>query len=396
MATNHFYDETAGHRIVVAAMGEGKPLLRAALLGAYVELISVMQRNVAASADAKIPLENVETHITRGDIMAIEPWEPDTITTALIKYGLLTEPDQHGHYRLIPHAKLTHWEQPETIYWRKLGRQDTRDPDLNRAVRYRDGDQCRCCHVLVKWGAPKTDPERGTLDHVDPRTPAEGNPEALAVTCGRCNGIRSDRPDADEIAPHQPVPEHPYYTKETAAWLRAAGYKLPGGKPMRATGKQWLLPRIEITARPAKKTDNPHPASDPAASGNTRNPETPQNGAQGTETPQHDERPRSQRDNAPKGQRPAPRADNASTESRSQFERNSHEVREPNSGAPPPDSRTKPPPKSTPLPRGAREGKVVNQGGAGHGSAPASATKPSPRKRSRRGKSSPHAQKGNP
>lgn len=264
MPINQTYDETAGHRVIVATMAEARPLLRAAALGAYVELVSVQQRNVKASLEQGIAPDAIDTRISLGDLIAIEPWEFQALAAAMVKHHLLTEPDQEGKYRLVEHPKLVGWDTPQQVWWEKERRKDNRDPLLELAVRHRDGDQCRVCHKIVRWGTSKSDPDGGTLDHVDPRTPAKGDPGALAVACRTCNGIRSDRRDADEFAPHQPAPAHPFYTAGTVAYLKRKDItEYPDGTQiLKPTGRRWLLPAISITPRPRNQRDT---AQQPAA-----------------------------------------------------------------------------------------------------------------------------------
>lgn len=344
MATNHFYDETANHPIVVAAMAEGRPLLRSALLGAYVELVSAAQREVVAAIQAghDLPKPGI---VSLGTIVAIEPFDTRTLLDGLLRYRYL-EKISDTTFRLIPHAKLAHWEAPEVLAWRAQQRRDTQDPVLRAAVRFRDGDQCRVCHILVKWGGKSGEDDTGTLDHVTPRVAANGDPEKLAVTCMRCNRLRSDRPDANEWAPHQPVPDVPFYTPGTVRYLRERGYKV--GRP---TGQKWFLPRIEIVARPATQADT---APSDLPTGQTPLPtpqEAPQTPSWG---PTEDVRP-ALADTAPSGLRPAVAADHAAdqrdllpeiprSEVSPKFDASSPEVRSPNFAQVPPVSRSDEPP----------------------------------------------------
>lgn len=344
MATNHTYDETAGHSVVVAPMAEASPLLRPALFGAYVELVSIAQKSAVAAVQAGVHAQHVAGVVTLGDIISIEPWQGQHLADKLVQYKYL-EPMGDTRYRLVQHARLVHWENPETLAWRAAQRKDVRDPALAAAVRLRDGDQCRCCRVLVKWGAPADDPERGTYDHVNPRVLANGNPEALAVTCGSCNGIRSDRPDANEFAPHQPPPAVPFYTASTAKYLRGRGYK-----GIRATGKAHLLPRITITARPAPKADTA-PLSDPTASG--------------TPLPHDPARPATQADTAPP--RDPATSGTPRPAVRSQSDSSSLETRLANSPPEPPISRSDDPPARGGLHGGDGKGRVGAGGGVGAG-----------------------------
>ncbi len=382
MAVNHFYDETAGHQVVVAAMAEARPLLRSALLGAYIELVSMSQKAAVAAVQTGTAAHHVAGVVSRGDLVAIEPWETDLLVDALIRYNYLEVTGPDG-YRLRPHPKLAHWEPPETLAWRAAQRKDVSDPIVRELVRLRDGDQCRCCHVVVNWGAKKEDPLKGTLDHINPRILANGDPEALAVTCGRCNGIRSDRVDANDFASHQPPPEVPFYTDSTAKYLRGRGHT-----GVRPTGKKWLLPLIPITARPASPADTA-PSHDSAPSGTPRAPERPQEAVSGDETSSPGQRPAHQADTASQPARPASPADTAPLRDpatsgiprsavRPQSDRSSIETHQANSPPDPPDSRTKQPPKVGGLTCGVGKGGDGDGGGAGPGPR---------RRRARRGKS---------
>ncbi|MCB2413664.1 hypothetical protein LGT39_12495 [Demequina sp. TTPB684] len=371
MAVNHFYDETAGHQVVVAAMAEARPLLRSALLGAYIELVSMSQKAAVAAVQTGAVAHHVAGIVTRGDLVAIEPWETDLLVDALTRYNYL-EHAGTDRYRLRPHPKLAHWEKPETLAWRAAQRKDVSDPIVRELVRLRDGDQCRCCHNVVNWGAKKEDPLRGTLDHVNPRVLANGDPEALAVACGRCNGIRSDRVDANDFAPLQPPPEVPYYTASTAKYLRGRGHN-----GVRPTGKKWLLPLIPITPRPALPADTA-PLHDSAPSGTPRALERPQEAVSGDETLSPAQRPAHQADTASRPARPAFPADTAHprdpatsgtprTAVRPQSDRSSIETRQANSPPDPPDPRTKRPPNRGGLTSGVGKGREGDGGGAGPG-----------------------------
>lgn len=410
MPINQTYDETAGHRVIVATMAEGRPLLRAAVLGAYVELVSVMQRNVKASLEQGMQPAAIDTRISVGDLIAIEPWAHTELAAAMVKHGLLTAPDADGRYRLVEHPKLVGWDTPEQVWWSKERRKDTRDPMLELAVRHRDGDQCRVCRDVVHWGKSKTDPRGGTLDHVDPRTPAGGDPGALAVACRTCNGIRSDRRDADEFAPHQDVPERPYYTDATVKYLRDHGIvTYPDGSPLlRASGKRWLLPRLTITPRPRTQRDTateeqrPAPAVDPATSPSDPAPSGithPQEPLGAPHTPVQgnpDLRPGTQPDHAAHGQRPAPMADHAATECDPTTSGTPHHAEPPQN----PARTTREPsgfsPRTPPIPPGnpqsdtgglpCREGKGREGTGEGGAGREASAR---PARRGRRGRNRP-------
>jgi 5-methylcytosine-specific restriction endonuclease McrA len=377
VAHNFFYDETTGHEVVTRAMIERRPLWRSALLGMYIELISTTQKKAKAAVDTRTHTDHVDDLVTYGDIASIEPWATDEIVDGLIRYGYMTH-DHTDVYRLVKHKMLAHWETVDQLAWRRAQQRDLKDVVLIRQVRYRDGDQCRICHTVVHWTG-KDDDTKGTLDHVRARTPAEGNPEALAVACMRCNRIRSDRPDADTFAPHQPAPERPYYTKSTADYLRHGGFATQiDGTPMQKVGEQHKLKKIEIIVPPRPKTPR-----DPAASGTPRT-TTPPGAVEG-----HHEaaRPATQADTAHPTARPASPADTAQRDpfpgtprdpaSRSQSGRNPTEIRGPDYRSDPSPPRTKPPENGGGVEGGEGKGR---SSGTGLAQAPA-------RRRARRGRS---------
>ena len=350
MARNYFVDETAGHQVVVAAMAEARPFLRSALLGAYVELISMTQKKAMAAVDegGDAVATHVDDMVTFGEVVAIEPFAAQDLLNGLIRYCYLEPTDTCGVYRLLKHRKLIDWEPVDRLKWRRDSAKDLKDEVLRRAVRYRDGDQCRVCHTVVRWGGPDG-PDKGQLDHVIARTPARGDPEALAVTCTRCNGLRSDRPDANTFAPHQPVPEHPFYTASTASYLHAGGYLTQvDGTPMkRPVGVKWKLDPIKIT--PPQRTTK-EPPRDPATSGTPRTEAPllePLQGLQGPPRPatQADTattaRPAHKADTAPRD--PAPGGTPRTGQVRPEFDASSTETQSSNFQPDPSHTRTKQP-----------------------------------------------------
>ncbi|WNM27539.1 hypothetical protein RN607_00635 [Demequina capsici] len=302
MAVNHTYDELAGHRTVVAPMVETRAFWRSTLLGAYIELVSVMMRSAVAACEGGASNDDVEGIVTFGDIVTIEPWGTAELIQGLLDYNYMVDAGP-GVYRLQRYEKLVHWKRPQQVAWEKLCRKETADPKLKAQVRYRDGDQCRVCHAVVKWGAKAGDDLRGTLDHKYPGVPADGNPDMLAVTCTRCNGIRSNRADANDIAPWQDAPEKPFYTENTAKYLRVNH----GYAGVRKTGRAHLLPHIEISARPVAQPTDPAPR-DPAYDRTPRTAEDTSAAPQGPSPA----RPATQADTAPATPaRPATAADTA-------------------------------------------------------------------------------------
>ena len=65
-----------------------------------------------------------------------------------------------------------------------------RDPALKAAVRHRDGDRCRYCGIVVRFGDQRS-PLGGTYDHVNPKG---GNVlRNVVVACRGCNSSKGDR-----------------------------------------------------------------------------------------------------------------------------------------------------------------------------------------------------------
>jgi len=252
---HHSYDETSSHPVIVAAMAERRPFWRSALFGAYMELVSVQGKQAYAASLAGKPTSHVDRVVTIGDVANIEPYATDCLVAGLLRRDFMLYIG-HDRFQLVQHAKLTHSRTAMQLWWEREKKKDTEDPVMKAAVRWRDGDQCRCCRGSLNWGKGNdTDPLGGTLDHRTPGEPAQ-SPDDLAATCRRCNGIRSDAPNANESAPWQPAPEKPFYTKGTVTYLRKANYTTdPTGAVLRPTGQQYLLPTITILPRPAAPAD---------------------------------------------------------------------------------------------------------------------------------------------
>lgn len=252
---HHFYDETSSHPIIVAAMAERRPFWRSALYGAYGELVSVQGKQAYAASLVGKPVSHVDRIVTVGDVANIEPFATDCMVAGLVRRKYMRYVGDE-RFQLVQHAKLTHSRTAMQMWWERVKKKDTDDPVMKAAVRWRDGDQCRCCHNLLNWAKGNdTDPFGGTLDHRTPGQPAE-SPDDLAAVCRRCNGIRSDSPNANDVAPWQPVPDQPFYTKGTVTFLRKALYTTdPKGNYLHPTGKQYFLTTITILPRPAIPAD---------------------------------------------------------------------------------------------------------------------------------------------
>lgn len=91
----------------------------------------------------------------------------------------------------------------------------TRQVEPTRAVRLRDGDQCRYCGKTVSY-TDRTSGRAGTYDHPDP-----ANREVFVVACKACNTWKYGRTVAEwvEIGGLEllPPPDHPLIGEHTAA-----------------------------------------------------------------------------------------------------------------------------------------------------------------------------------
>lgn len=65
-----------------------------------------------------------------------------------------------------------------------------RDKQLVRAIRARDGDQCRYCGATVDW-TDRRSSKGGTYDHVDPA--GENSMNNVVVACRGCNAVKGKR-----------------------------------------------------------------------------------------------------------------------------------------------------------------------------------------------------------
>lgn len=151
---------------------------------------------------------------------------------------------------------LLHIRTGEEIDWEKARKADAANPKLTAPVRLRDGDGCRYCGVIVRWGDSRSS-RGGTYDHRVPGQQAQ-TPDDLRVACRGCNGLRGNDPSADTDLPPRPAPAVPFYGPETAAFLADRGYTVP------------------VTARePQRPGTQPDPARRDPAIGRTPLPRDP-------------------------------------------------------------------------------------------------------------------------
>lgn len=142
--------------------------------------------------------------------------------------------------------------------WERQRKRDTDNDKLTVPVRLRDGDGCRHCGEIVDWSA-RTGKRAGTYDHRVPGKGAEG-PHDLCVACNSCNATRKNA--KDWIL--RPVPDEPFYGKETVKFLTDRGRPVPQSGTARPRTQRGTAP--STTARPVTSAD---PAPGDLAPGQT-------------------------------------------------------------------------------------------------------------------------------
>lgn len=154
-------------------------------------------------------------------------------TTALIdlaeRAGYLARgEDEQGRIvlRLHDDPEFIHVRTAEEIRWEKQRKADNGTPHLVLPVRLRDGDACRSCSRIVRFGTRDHRSKlAGTYDHRIPGEPCR-SPEDMVVLCKGCNsGRRDGEGRRDELYPLLPPPEKPYWHKSTVSWLREPEHK---------------------------------------------------------------------------------------------------------------------------------------------------------------------------
>ncbi|MDQ4502168.1 hypothetical protein [Sinomonas sp. ASV322] len=125
-------------------------------------------------------------------------------------------------YRIVEDEEFIHLRTREEIEWERQRKRDNSNPELIVPVRLRDGDGCRYCGCVVRWGDQKS-PQGATYDHRKPRRRAE-TPEDVVVACRACNSGRKDNPNADLDYPLLPPPTRARFAVSTVQWLREHDY----------------------------------------------------------------------------------------------------------------------------------------------------------------------------
>lgn len=132
--------------------------------------------------------------------------------------------DGRPAFKLVNDDELFHMRLKEEIEWERTQRNDTRNKDLTVPVRHRDGDACRWCGRVVRWGDQRSG-LGGTYDHLKPGLAAE-TPDDLVVACRKCNQSRGSNRDEWKGRQLLPVPQDPYYGKKSKAFLAENGIEV--------------------------------------------------------------------------------------------------------------------------------------------------------------------------
>ncbi|UYG15780.1 hypothetical protein BRM3_08990 [Brachybacterium huguangmaarense] len=136
--------------------------------------------------------------------------------------------DEQGRsvLRLLDDPEFIHIRTAAELQWEKQRKADNSNVHLVLPVRLRDGDACRSCSRIVRFGnRDHRSKLAGTYDHRIPGEPCR-SPEDMVVLCRGCNGGRRDAEGRrDELFPLLPPPEKPYWHKSTVSWLREPEHK---------------------------------------------------------------------------------------------------------------------------------------------------------------------------
>ena len=123
--------------------------------------------------------------------------------------------------KLKDDPEFIHIRTAAELQWEKQRKADNGNVHLVLPVRLRDGDACRSCGRVVRFGTRDHRSKlAGTYDH---RTPGQAcqSPEDMVVLCKGCNSGRRDAEGRrDELFPLLAPPEKPYFHRSTVDWLR--------------------------------------------------------------------------------------------------------------------------------------------------------------------------------
>ncbi|MFS4487768.1 HNH endonuclease [Dietzia kunjamensis] len=151
------------------------------------------------------------------------------LAAACIEAGLLEEArTETGKpaWKLLADHELFHWKNSVEVEFERQRRQDRSTPELSLQVRARDGDACRYCGRVVRWGISRSG-IAATLDHRDPGR--AGTVETVVVSCLRCNSARGMDPAADERVPLLDVPDEPYFSPDSRRYINNHPWSIKHG-----------------------------------------------------------------------------------------------------------------------------------------------------------------------
>lgn len=143
----------------------------------------------------------------------------------------------------------------------------TEGKQVKKIVRERDGDWCRYCGIVVRWGANRAT-DGGTYDHIDPEGP--NTVENLVVACNYCNGRKQDCLPEDagmELRPEPLAARRPRIARPSASTrpnrdpiaTRSAESTEPGSGRV-GSGRDWT--GRDGPGRHAAAWDDPPPHDD--------------------------------------------------------------------------------------------------------------------------------------
>lgn len=226
--------------------------------------------------------------------------------------GYMTEIEHQGRkaYKLVDNDHdFLHLRLKAEIDWEAQRKKDNSNPAKIVPVRMRDGDACRWCGCVVNWGT-RSGGRNGTYDHLVPGE--EATVDTYVVSCGSCNASRGDGSNPGGFRELLPVPDKPYFSPHTIAWIasnkwaREHGYE-PPSRPKKVVPPGDLAPHA---AESRSTSQNPVTTASSAPAG-----ERPGNQPENAGTPDQNDapapRPDTQSENATSNKRTDHQSENA-------------------------------------------------------------------------------------
>ncbi|NVM97814.1 hypothetical protein [Arthrobacter sp. SDTb3-6] len=143
-------------------------------------------------------------------------------------------------YKIVEDPEFIHLRTKAEVEWERQRRNDAARPELVIPVRLRDGDGCRYCGKVVRWGAQNS-AIGGTYDHRVPGKQAKDEND-MFVSCRGCNSGRKNSDKADVEYPRLPVPSIAYFSEGTVNWLADHEYVKRLGIPVPKPSGRALKP----------------------------------------------------------------------------------------------------------------------------------------------------------